>query len=50
MEIQASGLAPSDDRESAVLLTLSAGNYTSVVRGKNQSTGIGLAEAYKLNN
>lgn len=49
-EIQSTGLAPTDDRESAVLLTLSAGNYTSVVRGKNQTTGIGLAEAYKLDN
>jgi PKD repeat protein len=49
-EIAATGLAPAEDRESAVLLTLPAGNYTSVVRGKDQSTGIGLAEAYKLNN
>jgi hypothetical protein len=49
-EIQTAGLAPTDDRESAVLLMLSPGNYTSVVRGKDRSTGIGLAEAYKLNN
>jgi hypothetical protein len=49
-EIQASGLAPSDDRESAVLLTITAGNYTSVVRGKDRTTGIALAEAYKLSN
>jgi hypothetical protein len=49
-EIQQSGLAPTDDRESAVLLTLPAGNYTSIVRGVNRTTGIGLAEAYKLNN
>ena len=49
-EIQSAGLAPSDDRESAVLLTLSAGNYTSIVRGVARTTGIGLAEAYKLNN
>jgi hypothetical protein len=49
-EIQASGLAPSDDHESAVLLTLSAGNYTAVVRGVNRTIGIGLAESYKLGN
>ena len=49
-EIQSAGLAPSDDRESAVLLTLPAGNYTSVVKGANGTTGIALAEAYKLNN
>jgi len=48
-EIQAAGLAPTDDRESAVLLTLPAGNYTSIVRGVARTTGIGLAEAYKLN-
>jgi hypothetical protein len=49
-EIQSAGLAPTDDHESAVLLTLQAGNYTSIVRGANGTTGIALAEAYKLNN
>jgi hypothetical protein len=49
-EIQATGLAPTDDRESAILLTLPASNYTSIVRGKNGTTGIALAETYKLNN
>lgn len=48
-EIQATGLAPSDDRESAILMTLPAGNYTSILRGVNRTTGIALAEAYKLN-
>ncbi|HMG05377.1 MAG TPA: hypothetical protein VK581_07940 [Chthoniobacterales bacterium] len=49
-EIQATGLAPTDDRESAILMTLPAGNYTTVMRGVNRTTGIGLAEAYKLDN
>ena len=49
-EIQDTGLAPPDDRESAILVTLPSGNYTAVVRGVNRSTGIALAEAYKLNN
>jgi hypothetical protein len=49
-EIEASGLAPTDDHESAILLTLPAGNYTSIVRGVDRTTGIALAEAYKLNN
>jgi hypothetical protein len=49
-EIQATGLAPSDDRESAILMTLAPGNYTTVMRGVNRTTGIGLAEAYKLDN
>jgi PKD repeat protein len=48
-EIEATGLAPSDDRESAILMTLTPANYTSIVRGVNGTTGIGLAEAYKLN-
>lgn len=49
-EIQSTGLAPSDTRESAVLLSLTAGNYTSVVRGVNDTTGIALSETYKLGN
>jgi hypothetical protein len=47
-EIQSTGLAPPDDRESAILMTLVPGNYTTIVRGKNGTTGIALAEAYKL--
>ena len=44
------GLAPSDNRESAILMPLAPGNYTTIVRGVNKTTGIALAEAYKLNN
>jgi PKD repeat protein len=49
-EIQATGLAPPDNHESAILVTLSAGNYTTIVRGVGNSIGIALAEAYKLDN
>jgi hypothetical protein len=49
-EIQTTGLAPPDDRESAILLSLPSGNYTAVVRGVDRTTGIALAEAYKLEN
>ena len=49
-EIQATGLAPPDNHESAILMTLPPGNYTTVVRGVGNTTGIGLAEAYKLSN
>jgi hypothetical protein len=49
-EIQVTGLAPPDDRESVVLMTLTPGNYTSVVRGVNNTTGIAVSEAYKLDN
>ena len=48
-EIQATGLAPSDDRESAILRTLSPGNYTVIVRGKNNTIGLALVEVYGLN-
>ena len=47
-QIQANGLAPGDLRESATLQTLAPGNYTVIVRGKNNTTGVGLVEAYNL--
>jgi PKD repeat protein len=47
-EIQSAGLAPTDERESAILLTLPSGNYTSIVRGAGRTTGIALSEAFKL--
>ena len=47
--INATGLAPPNDKESAILSNgLAAGNYTAIVRGKNNTTGIGLVEAYDL--
>jgi hypothetical protein len=50
-EIQNTGLAPSNDLESAIVATLPANNsaYTAVLRGKNNSTGVGLVEIYDLN-
>ncbi len=47
-EIEATGLAPTDDRESAIVENLAAGAYTVVVQGKNGTTGIALIEAYNL--
>jgi hypothetical protein len=49
-DIQATGLAPPDPKESAILTSLPAGNYTSLVRGVNRTTGIALSEVYKLDN
>jgi hypothetical protein len=46
--LQATGLAPSDDAESAILTTLPPGAYTAIVHGKNQSTGVALVEVYQL--
>ena len=47
-EIQATGLAPQNDLESAIVRTLAPGSYTAVMRGANGSTGIGLVEVYDL--
>jgi len=47
-EVEATGIPPSDDRESAIVATLSPGNYTAVVTGKNGATGVGLVEVYDL--
>lgn len=47
-EVSATGIPPSDDRESAIVATLEPGAYTAVVRGKNDTTGVGLIEAYDL--
>jgi N-acetylneuraminic acid mutarotase len=47
-EIRASGHAPTDGRESAIIADLPPGNYTAIVRGVNNMTGVALAEAYDL--
>ncbi|MFL6527026.1 MAG: FG-GAP repeat domain-containing protein, partial [Chthoniobacterales bacterium] len=47
--IKATGMAPRHDSESAILTTLSPGQYTSILRGANRTTGVALAEVYKLN-
>ncbi|MFL6542833.1 MAG: hypothetical protein ACJ8I9_06675, partial [Chthoniobacterales bacterium] len=49
-ELQASGVAPGDDRDSAILASLPPAPYTAVVRGKNDSTGVALVEFYDLTN
>ena len=46
--VKATLLAPADTRESAIVASLSAGDYTAIVRGKNGSTGVALVEAYRL--
>ena len=46
--VKAALLQPQDNRESAVVLSLPAGNYTAIVRGKNGTTGVALVEAYRL--
>jgi len=46
--ISATGLAPTDDRESALLETLNPGNYTAVVKGQSGAIGVALVEVYNL--
>ncbi len=47
-EIQDSGYAPGDGRESAIIADLPAGNYTAIVRGVNSTIGVALVEVYDL--
>jgi len=47
-EIIDSGLAPTNNSESALWGVINPGAYTVVVRGKNDGTGIGLFEVYDL--
>jgi hypothetical protein len=46
--IRNSGYAPADGRESAIMAELPAGNYTAIVRGVDNMTGVALVEAYDL--
>jgi uncharacterized delta-60 repeat protein len=46
--IQATGIAPTNDFESAVDATLPPGAYTAVVRGNGNTSGVALIEAYDL--
>jgi photosystem II stability/assembly factor-like uncharacterized protein len=47
-EIEATQLQPTNDLEAAVLTTLQPGQYTAQVRGKPESTGIGVVQVYFL--
>jgi hypothetical protein len=47
-EITATTIPPTNDNEAAILATLVPGNYTAIVRGKNDTTGIAVIEAYNL--
>src|SRR5437660_390420 len=47
-DIQNSGHAPADARESAIIANLPPGNYTAIVRGVNSTTVVALVEVYDL--
>jgi len=48
VDILNSGYAPADGRESAIMADLPAGNYTAILRGVNNTTGVALVEVYDL--
>jgi hypothetical protein len=47
-QIQNSGRQPPNNLEPAIAITVSPGNYTAIVRGNNNSTGVGLVEVYRV--
>ena len=47
-EIEATGIPPAHDKESAIVRTLVPGAYTAILRGNGGSSGIGLMEVYDL--
>jgi len=47
-ELIRSGLAPENPSEAAILIRLEPGAYTTVVRGVNDGTGIGLVEVFEV--
>ncbi len=47
-EIIDTTIPPTDDREAAILADLTPAAYTAIVRGKNNTTGVGLMEVYNL--
>jgi hypothetical protein len=47
-DIQASGHAPTVASESAIIADLRPGNYTAIVRGVNNMTGVALVEVYVI--
>jgi hypothetical protein len=47
-EIEATGVPPSNDLESAIIATVSPGSHTAIARGAGGATGIGLVEVYDI--
>ena len=47
-ELVATGMAPQDDLESALMMRLSPGQYTAIIAGKDAGSGVGVAEVYHL--
>ncbi len=48
-QIEATGVAPTSDLESAIVATLAPGTYSAILAGKSGRTGVGVVEIYDLN-
>ena len=48
VDFKATGIAPNEDKEAAILVTLDPGSYTAVIRGKNNTTGVALVEVFQI--
>lgn len=49
-DVQKTNIAPTDSKESALLVRLEPGAYTTVVSGADNGTGIALVEVYEIDN
>jgi uncharacterized repeat protein (TIGR03803 family) len=47
-EVEATTIPPTNDLESAIVITLNPGAYTAVLAGKDNGTGVGVVEVYDL--
>ncbi len=47
-EVEATTIPPTNDLESAIVMTLNPGEYTAILKGRNNGTGVGLVEVYDL--
>ena len=47
-EVNGAGLAPGDAREAAIMVEVSPGNYSAILRGTSNGTGVALLEIYNL--
>jgi hypothetical protein len=48
VELQGTGLQPTNNLEAALVQTIQPGQYTAQVRGKPETTGTGVVEFYFL--
>ena len=47
-DIESTTIPPSNAAESAIVAVLTPGNYTAIVRGRNNTTGVALVEVYNV--